>query len=314
MNVYDFDNTIYNGDSTLDFYFFCLKRNWHLIKYFPGQLLALFLYKLGRINKNEFKERFYIFLRGIFDIDKEVEVFWLKNKYKIKSWYLENKGNDDLIISASPEFLLKPLEKILGIKIIGSLVDKNSGKLISSNCFGIEKIRRYKEKFEDIQINRFYSDSFSDEPMALFSKESFLVKGNIVMPWNEGKKKKQLLNSKFIRFILVGIVNMFNGVLFSYIMSCFIKNVTISFWLGYSLSLIISYILNSKIVFVEKLDVEKAVKFMISYIPNFLIQNLFVLVLYEWFNINKLFTYMMSAMIAVPLTFFILEFFAFKKN
>lgn len=26
MNVYDFDKTIYAGDSTIDFYLFCLKR------------------------------------------------------------------------------------------------------------------------------------------------------------------------------------------------------------------------------------------------------------------------------------------------
>ena len=27
MNVYDFDKTIYYGDSTADFYLFCLKRH-----------------------------------------------------------------------------------------------------------------------------------------------------------------------------------------------------------------------------------------------------------------------------------------------
>ena len=27
MNVYDFDKTIYDGDSTLDFYLFSLKKN-----------------------------------------------------------------------------------------------------------------------------------------------------------------------------------------------------------------------------------------------------------------------------------------------
>ena len=32
MNVYDFDKTIYKGDSTLDFYFFCLRKKPIIIK------------------------------------------------------------------------------------------------------------------------------------------------------------------------------------------------------------------------------------------------------------------------------------------
>ena len=37
MNVYDFDKTIYNGDSTLDFYIFSIKKNLLLLRYFPKQ-------------------------------------------------------------------------------------------------------------------------------------------------------------------------------------------------------------------------------------------------------------------------------------
>ena len=32
MYVFDFDKTIYNGDSSVDFYKFCLKKNKKLIK------------------------------------------------------------------------------------------------------------------------------------------------------------------------------------------------------------------------------------------------------------------------------------------
>lgn len=39
MNVYDFDGTIYNGDSSVDIYFFLLKRYPKLIAYFPKQIL-----------------------------------------------------------------------------------------------------------------------------------------------------------------------------------------------------------------------------------------------------------------------------------
>ena len=35
MNVYDFDNTLYKGESSYDFFFFCLKRKPKMIKYIP---------------------------------------------------------------------------------------------------------------------------------------------------------------------------------------------------------------------------------------------------------------------------------------
>ena len=36
MNVYDFDETIYDGDSTRDFYFYTLKNNKSVLKYILG--------------------------------------------------------------------------------------------------------------------------------------------------------------------------------------------------------------------------------------------------------------------------------------
>ena len=50
MNVYDFDNTLYDGESALDFYFFCLKRHPRLIKYVFVILVSLVKYKLCLID------------------------------------------------------------------------------------------------------------------------------------------------------------------------------------------------------------------------------------------------------------------------
>ena len=35
VNLYDFDKTIYDGDSTIDFYLFCLKKKLSIIQYLP---------------------------------------------------------------------------------------------------------------------------------------------------------------------------------------------------------------------------------------------------------------------------------------
>ena len=58
MNVYDFDDTIYRGDSSVDFYIFCLRKNIKLLKYLPKQIKAVILYKLKKIDKNKMKEIF----------------------------------------------------------------------------------------------------------------------------------------------------------------------------------------------------------------------------------------------------------------
>ena len=60
MNCYDFDKTIYNGDSTKDFYLFCLKRHKGIIKTFPGLIKAFTkFYVLKKGNKTDFKEKMY---------------------------------------------------------------------------------------------------------------------------------------------------------------------------------------------------------------------------------------------------------------
>ena len=51
MNVYDFDGTIYDGDSTVDFYVFALKKKPSLISYGPKQAWGFLLYLLKKINK-----------------------------------------------------------------------------------------------------------------------------------------------------------------------------------------------------------------------------------------------------------------------
>ena len=145
INGYDFDGTIYNGDSSVDFYLFCLKKNKKVLLQLPVQLWGFLLYILGIIDKTKFKESVFSFLKRIANLDSYLEEFWQKNIKKIKPWYYEKHEESDVIVSASPEFLLKPLEKKLKIKIIASKVDEKTGKFLEKNCHDIEKVRRFKE-------------------------------------------------------------------------------------------------------------------------------------------------------------------------
>lgn len=316
MNVYDFDKTIYKDDSTVDFYFFVLRRHPSVILCWPSLIFAAVLWTLGIIDKTGFKERFYRFLRKIDDIDGDLEDFWNVHDNKIKTFYKKNQHEDDVVISASPEFLLKPICRRLGIKYLyASKVDKISGKYDGINCWGDEKPRRFYEAFgKNAVINEFYSDSLSDTPLAEIAKKSFIVQGEELVLWEEYKPKKRsaFLSREFILFIAVGFVNTLNGVLFSWIYSL-ACGANAGFVFGYITALAVAYVLNSKIIFSEKLGFVRYIKFCISYIPNFVIQNIAVLIFYNMLHWEKLIVYALAAIIGIPVTFIAVKVFAFRK-
>ena len=184
MNVYDFDKTIYDGDSTVDFFLFVWKHQPSLIRYVPRQALGFLLYELKTINKTELKEYFFSFLSGI-DAMKFADKFWEQNHRKIYRWYLEQQQPDDIIISASPEFLLTPICQRLEIRhLIASKVDVQSGRFSGKNCHGKEKVHRLAEEYHITHIDKFYSDSLSDLPLAQIAEQAFLIKKGKIIEWN----------------------------------------------------------------------------------------------------------------------------------
>ena len=180
INGYDFDETIYDGDSSVDFYKYCLKRNKKVLLNAPKQLFGAILYILKIVDKTRFKEYVFSYLNRIDDVDSYVKDFWKSHYKNIKKWYLDQKEKTDVIISASPEFLLKPLEKKLNVLIIASRVDKKTGKCNSKNCHDYEKIVRYEEVSKK-KMKAFYSDSIkADRAMFEYAKEAYLVTKNKV--------------------------------------------------------------------------------------------------------------------------------------
>lgn len=320
MNAYDFDETIYDGDSTRDFYFYCVKKFPSVLKFLPYQAFYFALFVFGFITKTQFKEKFYIFFTAVKDIDGAVEDFWKSHGNGIKKWYLEAKKDDDVIISASPYFLLAPICKSLGIKhLIASNADKLTGKYNGENCWGEEKVNRLKEYDASFEIENFYSDSLSDSPLAYLAKRAYIVEGDKLTDWKEYEKNhkkslvKTFLSPEFIGFVIIGCINVFTGVLFSSLFSLLL-HANPAFVLGYIMSLTISYFLNTFLTFKEKISFAKYIKFCISYLPNFIIQNILVVVLYNHLGINKYLVFLLAAILGVPITFLFLKFFAFKKK
>ena len=190
--VYDFDKTIYNGETSTDFMLFFLKRNPKYIIRIFNALYSLFYYKK---NLKKSKEILFKILNGL-DIKflkEEINEFWKVKKDKIFSWVydeiFENKKIADelILISATPSIFLDGISKELGFDKLLSTEFENlnevfNSKIIGANCKGEEKVRRLNNYISDYNILKFYSDSMSDKPLFDLAVEKIFV--------NKGIKEK----------------------------------------------------------------------------------------------------------------------------
>ena len=184
MNIYDFDGTLYDGDSTMDFMLYSIKKHPGLLRFLPVQGWAGAMYLLKRIAKTTMKQNFYRMFTG-YDAQGLLEEFWDLHQHKIFPWYPGQQEETDIIISASPEFLLQPICDRLGIKhLMASRVDPKTGKYTGLNCWGPEKVIRLKDQMGITHCDKFFSDSHSDQPLADIADEAFLIKKGQIVPWH----------------------------------------------------------------------------------------------------------------------------------
>lgn len=184
MDVYDFDGTLYKGDSTRDFTLWCARRHPRAALTLPrAGAAAVACFGLKRMEKTRFKADLYRYLQFVPHIEQELEAFWKAHEANIAGPCRAKPG--DLVISASPDFLLRDVCEKRGLALIASQVDAHTGAILGPNCSNEEKVRRYREQYADTPVERFYSDSHNDDPMAALATRAYLV--NIprctVVPW-----------------------------------------------------------------------------------------------------------------------------------
>ena len=68
-------------------------------------------------------------------------------------------------------------------------MDPATGKLLGKNCKGQQKVEEFRRVCGDARIDRFYSDSLSDTPLALLAGESYLIVNGKPVPWPEKTEK-----------------------------------------------------------------------------------------------------------------------------
>jgi len=176
MNAYDFDKTIYPADSATDFWLFVCRRHPRaaesLLRAAPAAARRL----TGRLSRGELKAALYSCLALLDDPLAEARLFWDGHIHRIYPWYWRQKRPDDLIISASPEFLVGEACRRLNTAFIATDMDPHTGVIRGENCRGEEKVRRYRLAYGDAPVEAFYSDSLSDRPMMELAGTGYLVK------------------------------------------------------------------------------------------------------------------------------------------
>ncbi len=183
MNVYDFDKTIYVHDSSADLIKWCLKKRPYLVfpYFFPILRGAIRLFILHQ-PKEVAKEDFFSLLKYFDNREELIKEFWDTHEQGIKEYYRKQRRDDDLIISASPEFLIKEICDRLHVSCMASPLDLHTLRYTGKNCHGKEKVVRLRE-ITDEQIEEFYSDSLSDTPLAEIAEKAYLVKGDAIEEW-----------------------------------------------------------------------------------------------------------------------------------
>lgn len=183
MRVFDFDNTIYDGESIMDVFLYFLKKDFKtIIRYAPKFIKDFVRYKLDKITVDEamasYGAAFKEYCQKYDNIHKEFENFWNINEKKVKQIYFDIQNDDDIVVSGCPYCLLKIICDRIGIRYyIGSDIDPIKGE-INSICYKEHKLEVFRSVYGDVVIDEFYTDSMADKPMMDISKNVFMVDGN----------------------------------------------------------------------------------------------------------------------------------------
>lgn len=198
MRVFDFDNTIYDGESGIDFFLYYVKKfPVQIAKYIPSFTQCVMKYKAGKLSIDEVLTDYAHIpkecCQKFEDPEKEIKKFWDSHEKKVKKWMTDMMREDDVILSAAPMPLLSEICNRIGIKnVIGSGLDLKTGE-VSELCFRDNKIKMFKDVYGDIVIDEFYTDSMNDKPFMDISNDVYFVTGDKIEKIKEnGVYLKQL--------------------------------------------------------------------------------------------------------------------------
>ena len=194
IKVFDFDNTLYHGESSIDLAFYLIRRNKRILLYVPSILINLAKYKMCLVDREKAEQEINDFLKVAvkdkYEAAEIVESFWAENSYRLDENMIKRVRKDDVIITAGPDMLIDAIKDKLGTdNIISSIIDPDKREMVYFN-FGENKAKRYKEVYGDTPIESFYTDSFNDKPLMKLANKVYIVeKGRLKRMTEKGMAK-----------------------------------------------------------------------------------------------------------------------------
>ena len=180
IKVFDFDNTIYRGESSFDLVVFMIKNNKKILLYLPSIFINMIKYKMCMVEKAQLLKKINDFMKVIIMNENEVNAlvkrFWKKKIHKLDRNMLKRIKKDDVIITAGPDFLIHGIKKLINTdNIISSEIDYEKFEVKYFN-FGDNKVKRYKELYGNRRIDCLYTDSYNDKALMDISDKVYIVK------------------------------------------------------------------------------------------------------------------------------------------
>lgn len=182
--VYDFDGTLTKSDSLLDFIRYVHGR-WAMLWGFLCYSPLLVLMKLHRYPNYKAKQKVFAhFFRGMTlqEFDRHCRQFAADNRTILREKGMASLQRDCdaarqvVIVSASIDNWVQPF--FPHVCVLGTQVevahDRLTGRFLTPNCYGSEKVRRLLQRFPDRQQYRLtaYGDSRGDREMLAFADEA----------------------------------------------------------------------------------------------------------------------------------------------
>lgn len=189
MRVFDFDGTIYDGESLFDLYLYSARHDPKVFRYIAPVLRYAVKYKLGRATLEQMEYGVGKMTEGyltelsrskrVASVEQLVDDFWDRYYARIKPWY--QPESDDVILTASFGLTVGEVCRRLGVRnLVASEVDVETMKVTYLN-FNTNKTKRFRELYgPDAVIDEFYTDSKFDQPMIDMARHAFMVKGNTI--------------------------------------------------------------------------------------------------------------------------------------
>jgi HAD superfamily hydrolase (TIGR01490 family) len=186
LALFDFDGTITRKDSFIHFIIFALGVR----RFITGLLVLspfLIAYKLKVISNSKAKEIvFGFFFRG-WNADRFKEIAYNYSRDKLPlivrktamkriKWH-KQEGHKVVIVSASIDDFLKNWCDMNELDLIATKIEvkdgKLTGKFLSKNCYGQEKVSRLKDQFNLTEFEYIYAygDSRGDREMFALANE-----------------------------------------------------------------------------------------------------------------------------------------------